>query len=95
MIGGELLASLIPGRKKTNFIHTAMAQIMALGMLGLAFLFWFSTEGVYHWIEMALVVLMCSLGMLTWLDKKNFIFYELGFIFCSHFTILVDVIALS
>lgn len=71
MIGGELLASLIPGRKKTKFIHTAMAQIMALGMLGLAFLFWFSTEDIYYWIEMSLATLMCGLGMLTWFDKKK------------------------
>lgn len=95
MIGGELLASLIPDRNKTKFIHAAMAQIMAVGMLGLAFLFWFGTKGTYYWIEMSLAILMCGLGALTWFDKKNYIFYELGFIFCSHFTILIAVIALS
>jgi hypothetical protein len=93
MIGGEMLAAIIPARNKTTTIHNIMAQIMAVGMLGLACAFWASLQR-HSIFEGALTLLMCGLAVSTLLDKKRYLIYELGFIFSSHFSILVAAIAL-
>ena len=93
MIGGELLAALIPAHSKSITIHNLLAQTMGLGMLGLAFIFWASLIK-YSLFELAFTVVMCVLLALMVLDKKHYLTYELGFIFSSHFTILIAAIAL-
>ncbi|HSX07975.1 MAG TPA: hypothetical protein VLG11_03715 [Candidatus Saccharimonadales bacterium] len=93
MIGGELLAAIIPARHKTIFVHNFMAQTMALGMLGLAFSFWFSLPR-YNGPEMLLAIGMCVAGGLTFLDKKYYLQYELGFIYASHCTVALAALAL-
>jgi hypothetical protein len=95
MTVGELLASVVPARDKTRAVHTVMAQVMAVGMLGLALSFCIDLGGSYSLIELALMVAMCILGLFTWIDKKRFILYELGFIFSSHISILIAAIALQ
>lgn len=93
MIGGELLAAVIPARHKTTLVHNFVAQIMALGMLGLAFSFWFSLPR-YNFAEMLLAIGMCVAGGLTLLDKKRYLQYELMFIYASHCTVLLAALAL-
>ena len=95
MVIGELSVSVMPARDKTKLAHTIMAQVMAVGMLGLAVIFWFSLHGGYADIEAALVSLMCITGLLTYFDKRHFILHELLFIFASHFSIVTAAIALS
>lgn len=95
MIGGELLAGLIPARGKTVLLHNGLAQVMALGMFGLALLFWINLEGVYAWLELALLGSMVVMGILTLLDRRRYIIYELGYIYLSHTSILVAAIALG
>jgi hypothetical protein len=94
MIGGELLA-IVPARNKTAAIHTVTAQVMAVGMLGLVFLFGADLGGVYRYIEMVFACMMSASVILTAVDKSRFMIYELAFIFVSHFSILVATIALS
>jgi hypothetical protein len=95
MIGGELLASLLPARDKTMVAHLVTAHIMALGMLGLVFTFWAGLDGFYSSLEMLLAFVMCAAALLTISDKKHYLAYELTFIFASHFSVVVAAIALS
>jgi hypothetical protein len=93
MIGGELLASLLPARNKTLHMHNVLAQIMAIGMLGLVLLFSLRLHQ-YQFIEVTLLVIMCTMALLTFADKKRYIVYEMTYIFSSHLTILIAAIAL-
>jgi len=93
MIGGELLVSLLPARDKTLRVHNALAQIMAIGMLGLAFLFSLELHR-YQSIEAIGLLIMCVMALLTFADKKRYIAYELAYIFSSHLSLLIAAIAL-
>jgi hypothetical protein len=93
MIGGELLAAVVPARGNTVRVHSSAAQVMAIGMLGLPFLFWFGLPGVYSSLELALGLAMSLLAVLTLVDKRRFVAYELVFIFASHFSILIAALA--
>ncbi|HSX35907.1 MAG TPA: hypothetical protein VLH84_03160 [Patescibacteria group bacterium] len=93
MIGGELLAALIPARHKTAVAHAVLAQTMALGMLGLAVMFWLGLA-TFVAAEAVLALVMCAAAILMLTDRKRFIMYELAFIFSSHFTILIAAMAL-
>lgn len=93
MIGGELLVSLLPARGKTFRVHYVLAQIMAVGMLGLAFLFSIELHS-YLYIERVISLSMCFVAVLTFVDKRHYIAYELAYIFFSHLTIVIAAIAL-
>jgi hypothetical protein len=93
MVGGELLAAIIPARKDTIVTHNILAYTMAVGMLGLAIIFWIDVSPD-SLLALLLAIGMSALGTLTMLDKTRFLFYELGFVFASHFSILIAAIAL-
>jgi hypothetical protein len=90
----ELLLGLLPAKEKTLFFHNVFSYLMAEGMLVMAFLLCFKLHGVYLQTESMLALLMSVLAALSILNKKNFLFYELPFIFLSHATILVAAVAL-
>ncbi|MGB4758956.1 MAG: hypothetical protein WBP26_02775 [Candidatus Saccharimonadales bacterium] len=57
-------------------------------MLLLAFAFWKSTTGIGSAIELTLALIMTVFALLTYVDKRRFIFHEMIFIYLSHFTIV-------
>jgi hypothetical protein len=89
----EMLVAFIPARGGTFWLHELIGYGMAAGMLLLAYAFCFSTQGVYAVLEVAGAPTMSTLAILTLTDKKRFLYYELAFIFFSHFTILIAVLA--
>jgi hypothetical protein len=94
---GNVAAAVIPARGKTHKIHTRLAQIMATGMLAMAFLFAFAAQfdGAFKVAEIMLATAMLIASMLTIIDTRKFIFYELLFLFMSHTTIVIAIIALQ
>lgn len=89
MVGGELIAALLPAAEKTKKTHLIMAQAMSIGMLGLAVVFLVELSGIPR-LAMALILLAMLLSAaLTILDKKRLLFYELTFIYASHVSILL------
>jgi hypothetical protein len=95
MVGGELLASLVPARDRLVTTHNVLAHIMAIGMLGLAVAFTIVLTGIFAVAEIVFVGLMGMFGVLSILDKRRYIVYELAFIFSSHVSILIAAIALA
>lgn len=86
---GVIIAALLPARGRTYYLHVAAAQCMAGGMLLLAFAFWMSTIGVGSTIELAIAVVMVLFALLSYINKRHYIFHELSFIYLSHFTIVL------
>lgn len=93
MIGGELFVSLLPARGRTFNVHFVLAQIMAVGMFGLALIFCFELP-MFLLIEAAILLTMCVMIFLTFVNKKHYLVYELAYIFASHLSIVVAAIAL-
>lgn len=93
MVGGELLAALLPAHNKTNKAHLVMAEIMSIGMLGLCVLFILGVGGFYRGLELAFLIVMIASASLTLIDKRRYIAYELGFIYISHISILIATLA--
>jgi hypothetical protein len=94
MVGGEFVAALMPAGGKFNKIHLIMAYIMAMGMLGLAVLFAINLKGVTQISVIVCFICMLLSAFLTVVDKHRYIFYELIFIFSSHFSILITTFSL-
>ena len=90
----EMLLARIPERGKTRRLHDLLAEAMGAGMLLLAFVFWRNLHGTYADGELAIALVMSALAVLTVLDRRRFIFYELPFIYWSHFSLLVAALAL-
>lgn len=93
LFAGELLTAVLPAQGNVLRLHEATSRVMAFGMLSLGFAFCIKTAGIYSVIELIFTFGMAALGLLTFLDKQRFIFYELPFIFTSHFSILVAALA--
>ncbi len=92
----ELLLSIFPERGTIEKqLHSFFAYCMAFAMLATTFIFIISFDGGVRAIEAAILIGMILLGVLTRVDNKHFIFYELAFIYFSHASILVAAIALS
>jgi hypothetical protein len=94
MIGGELLAAVILARGKTSRTHLVLAEIMAVGMLGLGVSFALVLTGGFSVLEVALTIGMVVSALLTVVNKKRYISHELAFIFSSHFSVLAAAITL-
>lgn len=92
---GEVLLGVYPAMGKTKRLHDILAMIMGAGMLAMAYLFWMSFSGITQHIELGIAVTMSILAVLTIRKFKNFIMYELLFIFLSHISILVASAALK
>jgi hypothetical protein len=63
-------------------------------MMATAVLFVLNFHGVTSAIELGIASIMAMLGILTFVDRKRFIFYELPFIYLSHISILVAALAI-
>ena len=90
--GGNLLAGTLPAKGATKRSHELSAQLMAVGMLAVAFIFWLDSHSA---IQLAITIAMTLLGFATFLDTKRFIFYELPFLYLSHISIIVAAINLG
>jgi len=86
---GEVLLACIPARGKSLRNHTILAQVMALGMLLLSYLFYVASAGLAANLQLGLSIVMTILALLTFIDKPRFIWYELPFIYLSHISIVV------
>lgn len=74
-------------------LHNVLSLIMGFGMWLTALMFAFSLSGIYMKIEMILTIVLSILALLTIVDRKKFLFYELPFIYISHLSILVAALA--
>jgi len=94
--GCEVLLGIFPARGNVErLLHNVFAYVMGVAMLVTVFLFALEFRGIFTIIESALTITMVILGVLTTLDRKRVIFYELPFIFLSHVSILTAIFALG
>ena len=92
----DQLLALFPERGTIERqLHTFFGYTLALGFLATTIIFILSFSGSYRVTEIGILVCMLILGVLTRLDRKRFIFYELPFIYLSHVSILVAAVALK
>jgi hypothetical protein len=95
-IACELLLGLFAARDSLEkTLHEIFAYGMGVGLLLTAVLFAISLNGIYSQLEYLLTFVMVILCIMAIVDKKRFIFYELPFIYLSHFTIIIATVALS
>ncbi|HKU18126.1 MAG TPA: hypothetical protein VJP80_02525 [Candidatus Saccharimonadales bacterium] len=92
---GVIIAAMLPAKGKTFHLHLAGAQAMGSGMLLLAFAFWKNYTGAGSAVELVIGITMLILAFGTYLDKRRFIFHELGFIYLSHISIVVAALLLK
>jgi len=90
----EMLLAAIPASGKNIKLHNILSFGMGLGMLGSAYLFVISLDGIYAGLELLISAAMTALGLATFFDRKRFIFYELPFIYLAHISILIALMAL-
>jgi len=81
---GVIVAAILPAKGKAFYLHLMGAQAMGVGMLLLAFVFWKNYTGAGLVVELVIAIAMLTLALGTYLDKKRYIFYELGFIYLNH-----------
>lgn len=86
---GVIVAAIVPARGKSFYPHIIAAQCMGAGMLLLAFAFWENTSNIGSATVLAITALMILFAALSYIDKRRYIFHELGFIYLSHFTIVL------
>lgn len=92
-LGGFLMA-VIPAKDGLLKTHNAFAQVMAVGMLALAFFFLPALHGSYFILGLGLTLAMIAFGVATIFDKRHYIIHELSFIFISHITICIAALGL-
>jgi hypothetical protein len=90
----EVFLGVFPAIGHTRRLHEMLALSMAVGMLATAFLFAWSLQGGFMPAELLLALTMCVLALGITVNRRNFIYYELPFIFLAHISILITVIAL-
>ena len=90
----EVLLGVFPAMGKTARLHDVLAGTMAIGMLIMAYLLSWSLQGSAMHVEIVVALVMSILGFGAVVNRRNFIFYELPFIFLAHITIVVAAIGL-
>lgn len=90
----NMLLAVIPARGKTQWVHTVIARIMGGGMLALAYLFWQHLPTPYATLELPITIAMSALALMTIIDVRRFVFYELPFLYLSHISIVIAAAAL-
>lgn len=95
MVSAEMLAGIYPARRGKVTAHDIIAGIMGFAMTLLAFLFVWSLDGSYSYVELGFAAVMSILAICTMLDRKRYLFYELPFIYLSHFSVLAAALALA
>jgi hypothetical protein len=92
----ELLLAIFPERGAIEKqLHSFFAYTMGAALIVSALIFIFALDDSYKFIEVGITMVMLSLATLTQLDRKRFIFYELGFIYSSHVSLLVAAVAVK
>lgn len=86
---GDVLLAAIPARDDTFRFHIVCAQAMAAGMLAMAYLFFAGLWGGLGTAELVVALAMTLLAVLTVADKVRYVFYELGFLYLSHISIVL------
>lgn len=94
MIIGEMLLGVFPASGRTIKAHNILGYAMSIAMACLALSYALRLHGQYADTEVAFTISIAILGALAVFDRKHFIYYELPFIFLSHFSILVAALAL-
>ena len=90
----DLLLALFPQRGTIERqLHSFFAYTMASGFVVMAVIFIICFSGGYRVLEVGITVSMLIFAALAQLDRKRFIFYELPFIYLSHFSILIAALA--
>lgn len=74
--------------------HNIFAYGMALGFLITAVYFCFALQGIYQILSVFILVGMVGSVALTAINRKYFLFYELGYIYLSHIGIVIATLAL-
>ena len=94
MVGLEMLVGVFPPvDKMQKMIHEIIAYAMALSMAVAGVMLALSLPR-FGWMEWLLVGLMLVCATFAVSRRTAFIFYELGFIFMSHITLVVAALAL-
>ena len=92
----ELLVSIFPERGTIEKqLHSVFAYVMALCMILTTVIFIFSFSGAVRMLEIGILICGLIFAVLARIDRKRFIIYELLFIFMSHASILVALVALK
>jgi len=94
MVGLEMLVGVFPPvDTKQKMIHEIIAYAMAVCMLasGIMLAVWLPH---FAWVEWILIGLMLMCAVVALSRRTAFIFYELGFIFMSHLTLVVAALVL-
>lgn len=89
MVGGEFIVAALPAKDKTRMPHQLAAQVMAFGMLGLAVIFLQTVDDHRQLPALLALIVMAMAAILTLVDKRRYLTYELAFIYSSHLSILI------
>jgi len=90
----EMVVGVFPAQRGRITAHDIIAAVMGFAMTAAAYLFAWNLSGNYRVTELTFAILLTILAALTNLDRRRYLFYELPFIFLSHFSILVAALAL-
>lgn len=92
----ELLLAIFPERGTIEKqLHSLFACTMGAALLVSAFIFILALDGGYKFIEIGIILVMLSLAaFISWIEAALF-FYELGFIYSSHVSLLVAAVAVK
>lgn len=90
----ELLLGIFHAKGDIELLlHDVLSRVMGFGMWATALMFTINLSGIYSQIEACLTVILSILAILTIIDQKKFLLYELPFIFTSHVSILIAALA--
>lgn len=92
----EILVGVFPPiNQRQKFLHEVIAYSMAAFMFATGAILAITLPGLYGTIEWLLVGAMVIFALAGLLHRNKFVYYELGFIFASHLTMVVATIAVS
>ncbi len=92
---GEILLAIFPATSQNPKLHNIPAYTMGLAMNIMPFVLATNLDGVYAVSELLIGVVMFPLIPLANLQRHKFLQYELPFIYLSHLSILVALVALA
>jgi hypothetical protein len=90
----EMLLGIFTAKRGKVTIHDLIANLMGLMMIASAFVFALGLKGTYRYTESGVGLTLSILAILTIVDSRRYIFYELPFIYLAHISVLVAAIAL-
>lgn len=90
----EMLLGTFPASGRTVAAHNILAYAMSIAMGCLSLAYALHLPQPYAGVEAIFTMCIAMLGALAVFDRKRIIFYELPFIFLSHFSMVVAALAL-